>query len=188
MDDARTPDEPAPIWPDAPRRVPDAPFPAYRFVPGRHPHPRRDPRGSLHGAPEPLPGLPADAWARDTSYLQGVDLYHAGYLWEAHEVWEAVYFAADAPRHRALVQALIQLAAAELNAHLGKTPGVRFLAGRVLARLDEALPRGGARLAGLDVGALRDAVARRFAPVLDDASATPARLVAGPPVRLELPS
>lgn len=178
-----------PLWPDAPRHAPELELPATRFVPGRHPHPRRSPQGSLYGA-APFPaGLPAADWRRDASWLAGVDLYHAGYLWEAHEAFEAVYFAATDPAHRALVQALIQLAAAELNAHRGLARGVRFLAGAVERRLAEAADATPAhvRLAGLDPHRLLAEVRRRFAKALD-ASAAEAEAVerAGLPVRLLL--
>ena len=151
---------PLPLWADAPRYVPEVPFPPYRFVPGRAPHPRRDPDGSLYGAPEPEPGLAAGRWEEDRSYLLGVDLYHQGYFWEAHEYWEAVYHAASDSAHRDLIQALIQLAAALLNARLGKTAGVERLAAAVTTRLEAVraqVPAGG-RLAGLDPAALLAAV------------------------------
>jgi hypothetical protein len=144
--------EPSPIWPDAPRHAPDAPYPVYRFVGRPQPHPRADPAGSLHGRPAYAPGLPADRWREDRTWLVGVDLYHAGYLWESHEAWEAVYFAATDPVHRALVQALIQLAAALLQEHKGRARGVAILVAAVrtkLARVIDATPPGG-RLAGLD--------------------------------------
>src|SRR5437016_5431637 len=101
-----------PLWPDAPRHVPDEALPSYRFSGRPQPHPRRDPGGSLYGRPAHTPGLPAERWREDRSYLFGIDLYHQGYLWEAHEAWEAVYFASNEPTHRTLIQALIQLAAA----------------------------------------------------------------------------
>jgi hypothetical protein len=175
--DTTEPDRPpplAPIWPDAPRHAPDLKLPATRFVPGLFPHPRRAEGGSLRNAPTFAPGLPAHAWRRDASWLAGVDLYHQGYLWEAHEAWEAVYFAAENPTHRALVQALIQLAAAELNAHRGLDRGVRFLATSVerrLLRVTAATPPG-ERVAGLDPLDLLSQLRRRFARALD--IATPA--------------
>jgi hypothetical protein len=142
----------SPVWPEAPRHVPDAPLPRYRFVGGLHPHPRTDPAGSLFGAPAHPPGLPAERWREDRSWLVGVDLYHAGYLWEAHEAWEACYFAARDPAHRTLVQALIQLAAALIQEHKGRARGVELLVAEVrrkLGRVIAAVPEGG-RLAGVD--------------------------------------
>jgi hypothetical protein len=164
-----------PVWPGAPRHVPDAPYPRYRFVGGLHPHPRTHPDGSLFGAPAHPPGLPAERWREDRSWLVGIDLYHAGYLWEAHEAWEACYFAANDAAHRTLVQALIQLAAALIQEHKGRVRGVALLVAEVrrkLARVVAAVPAG-ARLAGLDPRELASDVDRHFA-------------AGGPAPRLEL--
>jgi DUF309 family protein family protein len=162
-----------PVWPEAPRHVPDAPLPAYRFVGGLHPHPRTDPRGSLHGTPHPVPGLPASRWREDRSWLLGIDLYHLGYLWEAHEHWEAVFFASQDEVHRTLVQALIQLAAALIQEHKGRAAGVALLVGeleRKLRRVVAAVPPG-ERLAGLDPRRILAQVEAHFA-----AGARPPRL------------
>ncbi len=156
------------LVPGAPRYAPGAALPRTRFVPGRHPHPRRDPAGSLHGRPPHAPGLPPSRWRDDASYLLGIDLYHLGYLWESHEALEACWFAAEEPVHRDLLQSLIQLAAAELQRHRGLGAGVRTLATRLsmrLGRVADALG-GDAELCGLRVPELRDACRRRFAGAL----------------------
>lgn len=161
------------LHPGAPRLVPDAALPPYRFLGDLHPHPRTDPRGSLHGAPAPAPGLAASRWREDRSYRLGIDLYHQGYLWEAHEQWEAGFFAAGEGPQRDLLQALIQLAAALIQSHRGRGAGVRILTAAVLRRLDAAaaaLPHGG-RICGLDPRALAHDVARHFAAALDPAVA-----------------
>jgi len=153
-----------PIWPDAPRYAPGVSWPSYRFVGRPQPHPRTDPAGSLHGRPPHAPGLPAARWREDRSWLVGVDLYHAGYLWESHEAWEAVYFAAKDATHRALVQALIQLAAALLQEHKGRARGVAILVAAVrtkLARVVAATPPGG-RIAGVNPRRLLDDVSAHF--------------------------
>jgi len=159
-----------PLRPDAKRLVPEAVLPRSRFVPGLHPHPRRSADGSLHGHPEHAPGLPADDWQTDASYLLGVDLYHQGYLWESHEAFEACFFAADEPRHRELLQALIQLAAAELQLHRGIGKGVRILVRRVIEHLEAvaaSLPPG-ERLCGLRPTEVADDIQNRFAAALSD--------------------
>ena len=176
-----------PLWPDAPRHVPDAAFPAVRFLGDLHPHPRQHPDGSLRDAPHPAPGLPEARWREDRTYLFGIDLYHAGYLWEAHEQWEAGYFAASSPSHRDLLQALIQLAAALIQAHRGRGVGVRLLVAAVVRRLESVTAETppGARRAGLDPRALLADVRRHFAPALaeDFADADATRTV-GPAPRL----
>jgi GNAT superfamily N-acetyltransferase len=172
-----------PVWPEAPRLVPDAAFPAYRFLGDLHPHPRRDPRGHSSGLPEPAPGLPAGRWRDDRTYLHGIDLYHHGYLWEAHEQWEACYFAATEPAHRELLHGLIQLAAAIIQSHRGRGAGVQILARAVVRHLRAAaaaVPEGG-RLAGLDPRALLADVERHFGPVLDPAPPADAGTAGSPP-------
>jgi hypothetical protein len=105
-------DELTPVWPDAPRKAPGLRLPAYRYIPGRHPR-------------------PAEA-TYDDPFAAGVDLYHSGYLWEAHEAWEVVY---RSGRDRAYVQGLIQMAAMLLKAHMGNEVGVARLYAKARANL-----------------------------------------------------
>jgi len=122
----RLPDQgPPPVWPDAPRRCPDLRLPRYRFVPGTGPHPTRDLEGHSFG--------------KETSGLdEGVDLYHAGYLWEAHEAWEGVWKASGDPVEREFLQGLIQMAACLLKTHMGNARGAKILADAALGRLQGA--------------------------------------------------
>src|SRR3989441_5753773 len=73
-------------------RFTDRPFPAYRFIPGQSPHPRRDPHGHSYGQPEPTPPpfMPEEWWDSEW-YLYGIDLYNYGYWWECHEVFEGLW-------------------------------------------------------------------------------------------------
>ena len=110
-----------PIWPDAPRREPGLRFPPYRFIPGFHERPKE---GHV-------------TWA--DPFAAGVDLYHQGYLWEAHEAWEAVYREVSGDE-RERVQGLIQLAAALIKVHVGNEAGVQKLYAKSRARLDGLEP------------------------------------------------
>lgn len=132
------------------RLVPQRAFPPYAYVTGRAPHPRRDPRGHSFGASEPPPA-PFDParWRECEEYLFGIDLFNAGYYWEAHEAWEGLWrasraadraraespaaaespLAAGASRAAAspatgFLQALIKLAAAGFKARQGRPEGV----------------------------------------------------------------
>lgn len=122
-----------------PRYAPDHAFPAYAFLPGRTPHPTRDPDGHSYGrTDEPAPYAPAQAWRANGPYLAGVDLYNHGYPWEAHEAWEAIWNAArDAgdDEQTAFLQGLIQCAAACVKARLDEPASVVRLADRALERL-----------------------------------------------------
>lgn len=96
-------------------------LPPYRFVPGLHPHPIRDPRGHSHRAirAQVHPHWTPDQWKSLEAYLRGVDLFNRFYFWEAHETWEALWKShppqADPAR---LIQGLINLAASLLKLHM----------------------------------------------------------------------
>lgn len=109
-----------------PRLVPDVAFPPYTFVPGRTPHPVRDPAGHLFGKPPDTPPPLAPAHWRDSrAYLHGVDLFNHGYYWEAHEVWEGLWHAAGrAGRTADFLRGLIKLAAAGVKVRQGQPRGV----------------------------------------------------------------
>lgn len=123
-----------------PKRYSNRPFPAYRYLPGRSPHPTRDPQGHSHGMPaHAVPSFSETDWPDCEEFLYGVDLFNHGYWWEAHEAWEGCWKAAgrnsDIGR---FLQALIQIAAACLKKHLGQTQGMRLLAGDALEKLPAA--------------------------------------------------
>ena len=61
-----------------PRRRPELPLPAYRYVPGLHPHPFRDADGHRHrhGHDWPAPlWTPEGDWRIDAPWLHGLDLF-----------------------------------------------------------------------------------------------------------------
>jgi len=139
---------------DPPRHQPSRPLPPYAYVPGRNPHPTRARDGHSHGAPTITPPhLPAERWAKNDEYLWGVDLYNAGYFWEAHEAWEGPWRAAEGrdARQRRFLQGLIQCAAACLKAAAGDSQACRRLAARAVERLEQARVDGGGRVMGLDL-------------------------------------
>lgn len=123
----------APIPPPArsPARYCDLPLPPYRFVPGRCPHPHRDPEG--HGG-----GLTADT-PDEVAFRYGVDLFNARFYWEAHEAWETVWrrAAAGSPEHHA-TKGLIQITASLLTLFMGRVEASRALAARGALLLDRA--------------------------------------------------
>lgn len=109
--------EPAPANADWPRYS-SSPFPAYRFVPGNSPHPRRNPQGHSFGCPEPSPTpCRPEEWAQSEDYRFGIDLYNFAYWWECHEVFEGFWHAVGRKTEQGLFfQALIQLTAENLSA------------------------------------------------------------------------
>jgi hypothetical protein len=153
------------------RRYSPRPFPAYRYVPGLHPHPNRDPAGHSY---QPTPTLNRHApwhpqdWRTLDDWLYGVDLFNCFYFWEAHEAWEGLW--AAAPRETPpslLLQGLIQIAAALLKTHMGVFAGASVLSTEGLEKLRRAAaPQ--AQLMGLDLAEVADRFAAYFVPLERD--------------------
>lgn len=105
------------------RRLPDLPFPIYRFVPGLQTHPNLS---SDHGLPD---------LSIDMCWDYGWDLYNHHFWWEAHEVWERLWKALpldsneqwnrDHPQRR-FIQGHILLSAAKLLSHMGRPKPAMF--------------------------------------------------------------
>lgn len=165
----------SPHWFDQPGERPGVPrycarpLPAYRYVPGRHPHPTRDPAGHSYGEGRPeVAAFGEEDWAASEEYLQGVDLFNHGYWWEAHEAWEPLWLAAGRTTSLGLfLQGLIQLAAGHLKRHQGHAGAAARLGADGLAKLGRA-PR-----LGIDVPAF----ARAAADYLEARSEQPALIV-----------
>jgi predicted metal-dependent hydrolase len=95
-------------------------------VPGRTPHPVRDPAGHSFGqSPELPPPIDPDRCQESRVYLHGVDLFNHGYYWEAHEVWEGLWRAAGRTGTTAdFLKGLIKLAAAGVKVRQGQPRGI----------------------------------------------------------------
>ncbi len=118
------------------RLCPDRPLPPYSYVPGRFPHPIRDPAGHSYKAPgiqqEPhRPSLTAPVslasdWKSASDYLFGIDLFNHGFYWEAHETWEQLWLEfGRSGRDADFIKGLIKLAAAGVKAREGRLIGVQ---------------------------------------------------------------
>lgn len=138
---------------DAPRYTSTA-LPAYRYLPGRAPHPRRDADGHSYGRAEPsvAPWHAAD-WARLEPWLRAVDLFNASYWWEAHEQLEALWKAAGKHGHEArFVRAVLRIASAALHRELGREASCAKQAHAALTVLDQTMRESSARrYMGIDV-------------------------------------
>jgi len=76
-----------------PRWLPQKSLPPYAYLPGKNPHPVRDPAGHSHHV-EPIP-VAAEVSRSSDAFLWGLDLFNHGYYWEAHEAWEGLWQVAD---------------------------------------------------------------------------------------------
>ena len=125
------------------RLVPDIALPAHAHIPTTGTKPDAD---SLELAKRLAPPVMLAAeWKNNKAYLYGHDLMRAGYYWEAHEVWEAVWqlTRANSPE-RVLLQALIQGA----NAQLKHKMGLSGAAGKLDIQIEELRIELFARLGG----------------------------------------
>ncbi|MGD9764865.1 MAG: DUF309 domain-containing protein [Candidatus Binatia bacterium] len=151
------------------RYRPDYPLPPYRYVPGLHPHPVRDPAGhSYEGQPRHIHTAwdPA-AWRSLDDWLLGVDQYNAFYFWEAHEAWERLWAAAPREATAARVlQGLIQVTAALLKIHLASLAGATALASAGTAKLAESAASARAVL-GLDLADTAASFTHYFRPLAE---------------------
>jgi hypothetical protein len=152
-------------------RYTDRPFPAYRFVSGKTPHPTRDQDGHSYNKP-PVQLAPFDPedWYACEEYLYGIDLFNHGYWWEAHEALEAVWAAAGRRTETGLfIQGLIQIAAA----HLKWLQGFHDVAMRMATTGLEKMKHINGIFLGIDVATFRYAVKSYFS----DGTEIPVRIV-----------
>jgi len=98
-------------------------LPAYRFIPGVHPHPIKDPLGHSHQKPH-LPAwtlvLNPSSYSTHLGYLYGIDLFNQRYWWECHELFEGIWKATNSTDTKNALQSLIQIAAILLNTWIGR--------------------------------------------------------------------
>jgi len=143
-------------------------FPPYRYVPGVHPHPTRDPAGHSY---QPNPTVSRNAawrpedWRDLEPWLSGVDLFNDFYFWEAHEAWEVLWV--STPRGEPpslLLQGLIQIAAALLKTHMHTLNGARILSSEGLDKLCRAGEHSRVLL-GLEIPVTIDAFSAYFSPL-----------------------
>jgi uncharacterized protein len=130
------------------------PLPAYSYFPGcAWPHPNRSSGGHVK---KDLAGgglrSPVDKRWWSTKFLRGVELFNAGYYWEAHEVWEELWHVERRQGPTAeVLKALIKLAAAGVKVREGRENGVRTHCHRAAASFAAAAGQGGPRQLGLDL-------------------------------------
>jgi len=123
-------------------------LPAYTYVPGGPwPHPNR----SKEAGPETVvPRL--EEVDGSPLFRRGVELFDAGYYWEAHEAWEVLWHAAGRRGPTAdVLRGLIKLAAAGIKVRERREPGVRTHARRAAECFASARRQAGVHQLGLDL-------------------------------------
>jgi uncharacterized protein len=126
----------------------DSGLPPYTYVPGGPwPHPNRAKDAASNRGTEP-PADPADS----RLFRRGIELFDAGYYWEAHEAWEVLWHAAGRRGATAdVLRGLIKLAAAGIKVRERREPGVRTHARRAAECFGAARRQGGVHQLGLDL-------------------------------------
>jgi len=102
---------------DRPRFLIARSFPPYAYLPGRYPHPVRDPEGHSHGLPAPK--MHKGPLLASEDFLWGEDLFNHGYYWEAHEAWEGLWQIAEG-NNKLFLKGLILLSASGVKVREGK--------------------------------------------------------------------
>ncbi len=128
-------------------------LPPYTYVPGRAPHPLREPDGHSYGeAEEPVDAPVVDRPDDSPRFLRGTRLFDAGFYWEAHEAWESLWLAAGRTSPlAAFLKGLIKLAAAGVKVREGVPSGVKRHARRAAELFEEAAEAfDGSPVLGLD--------------------------------------
>jgi hypothetical protein len=115
---------------------PDASLPPYAYVPGKTP---RHPEGWFDTIRmSAQPGMAAADLEGSDAFRAGLLFRAEGYFWEAHEVLEPVWMACDPETDpRTMVQALIQLANAQLKLRMDRPKAALRLIDIVLGLLDK---------------------------------------------------
>lgn len=109
------------------RRVAALPLPAHAHVPGSGSTPGMAPLEAAKALAPPV--TRREGWQENPAYLYGHDLLEAGFFWEAHEVWEAVWL--NCPPNsleKLLLRMLIQQANARLKLVMGRQRAAERLA------------------------------------------------------------
>jgi hypothetical protein len=141
-----------------PRWLPQKSLPPYSYLPGKNPHPVRDPTGHSYHV-EPIP-VATDASLGSDAFLWGLDLFNHGYYWEAHESWEGLWQVADRDGPvRMLLKGLILLSAAGVKIREHKNAAAAHHAKRaaaLLRQLTKVPDRAFERALGMSPGALAE--------------------------------
>ena len=143
------------LHPELPPLLPGLPRPVYRFTPGFTLHPDRSP------SHQRLAGLPAltapeipETVREHLRLLAGIDLYHDGYLWESHEMWEAPWMAAKAvgdSKRADFFRALIYNSAGVLKQRLGQRKGALRHGMRAVQTLEALISAFGQHYLGMQL-------------------------------------
>ena len=138
-----------------PRWLPQKSLPPYAYLPGKNPHPVRDPAG--HSNHVGSISVAAEVSRSSDAFLWGLDLFNHGYYWEAHEAWEGLWQVADRDGPlRMLFKGLILLSAAGVKIRERKNAAAARHAKRAAALFRRVPARAFERALGMSPAALAE--------------------------------
>jgi hypothetical protein len=138
-----------------PRWLPQKSLPPYAYLPGKNPHPVRDPAGHSYHV-EPIPVAP-EVSLRSDAFLWGLDLFNHGYYWEAHEAWEGLWQVADRDGPLSMLfKGLILLSAAGVKIRERKNAAAARHAKRAASLFRQRPDRAFERALGMSAEALAE--------------------------------
>ena len=147
-------------------------FPAYRFVPGLHPHPVNSPEGHSYGLKEEeVSKWNSDDWRLNEDYLYGIDLYNYHFYWEAHEAWEGLWLASvKRSSEHMFIQGLIKMGAALLKVRMASYQIQDLIGARTLSKSGMELISsvGLSKFMGLDIESYLKSYSDYINPIFDD--------------------
>ena len=147
-------------------------FPAYRFIPGLHPHPVNSPEGHSYGLEEEeVSKWKSDDWRLNKYYLYGIDLYNYHFYWEAHEAWEGLWLASvKRSSEHMFIQGLIKMGAALLKVRMASYQIQDLIGARTLSKSGMELISsvGLSQFMGLDIESYLKSYSDYINPILDD--------------------
>ena len=153
-------------------RYTDKEFPAYRFVPGLHPHPVNSPEGHSYGLDEEdISKWKSDDWRLNEDYLYGIDLYNYHFYWEAHEAWEGLWLASvKRSSENIFIQGLIKMGAALLKVRMASYQIQDLIGARTLSKsgIDLLSKVGLSKFMGLDIESYLSFYSDYINPIFDD--------------------
>ncbi len=148
-------------------------LPAYTYVPGGpwpHPNRAKEVRADRASSRASRQRRSRRMWPPRRLFRRGVELFDAGYYWEAHEAWEVLWHAVGRRGPTAdILRGLIKLAAAGIKVRERREPGVRTHARRAAECFASARRQGGRHQLGLDL----DVWIARALAIADDPPADP---------------
>ncbi len=141
------------------RYLPQKALPAYIFIPGKNPHPKKV-DGHMEGEQDPIvPPIDAKRPQLNEALRYALDLFNHGYYWESHVYFEALWNAHGRQGPISVfLKGMIKLGAAGVKLTLNQPAIAREHKDRAIELFEELLGLEGEVFLGFPLEALIDAL------------------------------